>query len=182
MVMNLVLQELFLLCTIRHIVLPDFREERFMEELKNLVIEKTSKTPRIELIHGSGEVSFSGKSLPENASRIYEPVLTWVTDYILNPKPVTNLRLNLEYFNTSSMLWISKIIKALTRINNPDYRLMVHIYIPLEEYDDMKETADIRESFNPLTDILQHSIPEVSMKLYATDDTSHVIRDAVVLF
>ncbi len=153
-----------------------------MEELKNLVIEKTSKTPRIELIHGSGEVSFSGKSLPENASRIYEPVLTWVTDYILNPKPVTNLRLNLEYFNTSSMLWISKIIKALTRINNPDYRLMVHIYIPLEEYDDMKETADIRESFNPLTDILQHSIPEVSMKLYATDDTSHVIRDAVVLF
>lgn len=162
--------------------MPDFREERFMEELKNLVIEKTSKTPRIELIHGSGEVSFSGKSLPENASRIYEPVLTWVTDYILNPKPVTNLRLNLEYFNTSSMLWISKIIKALTRINNPDYRLMVHIYIPLEEYDDMKETADIRESFNPLTDILQHSIPEVSMKLYATDDTSHVIRDAVVLF
>jgi hypothetical protein len=153
-----------------------------MEELKNLVIEKTTKTPRIELIHGSGEVSFSGKSLPENASRIYEPVLTWVTDYILNPKPVTNLRLNLEYFNTSSMLWISKIIKALTRINNPDYRLMVHIYIPLEEYDDMKETADIRESFNPLTDILQHSIPEVSMKLYATDDTSHVIRDAVVLF
>ncbi len=153
-----------------------------MEELKNLVIEKTSKTPRIELIHGSGEVSFTGKSLPENASRIYEPVLTWVTDYILNPKPVTNLRLNLEYFNTSSMLWISKIIKALTRINNPDYRLMVHIYIPLEEYDDMKETADIRESFNPLTDILQHSIPEVSMKLYATDDTSHVIRDAVVLF
>ena len=162
--------------------MPDFREERFMEELKNLVIEKTSKTPRIELIHGSGEVSFSGKSLPENASRIYEPVLTWVTDYILNPKPVTNLRLNLEYFNTSSMLWISKIIKALTRINNPDYRLMVHIYIPLEEYDDMKETADIRESFNPLTDILQHSIPEVSMKLYATDDTSQVIRDAVVLF
>jgi len=182
MVMNLKLQELFLLCTIRHIVLPDFREELFMEELKNLVIEKTTKTPRIELIHGSGEVSFSGKSLPENASRIYEPVLTWVTDYILNPKPVTNLRLNLEYFNTSSMLWISKIIKALTRINNPDYRLMVHIYIPLEEYDDMKETADIRESFNPLTDILQHSIPEVSMKLYATDDTSHVIRDAVVLF
>jgi hypothetical protein len=182
MVMNLKLQELFLLCTIRHIVLPDFREELFMEELKNLVIEKTTKTPRIELNHGSGEVSFSGKSLPENASRIYEPVLTWVTDYILNPKPVTNLRLNLEYFNTSSMLWISKIIKALTRINNPDYRLMVHIYIPLEEYDDMKETADIRESFNPLTDILQHSIPEVSMKLYATDDTSHVIRDAVVLF
>lgn len=153
-----------------------------MEELKNLIIERTPKTPRIELLHGSGEISFTGKSLPENATRIYEPVLNWVTEYILQPKPVTNLRLNLEYFNTSSMLWISKIIKALTRINNPDFRLMVHIYIPLEEYDDMKDNSDMRESFNPLTDILQHSIPEVSMKLYATDDTSHVIRDAVVLF
>lgn len=180
--MNLEEQEVILVCTIRHIGLPGFREEFFMEELRNLVIEKTFKTPRIELVHGSGEISFSGKSLPENASKVYEPVLNWVTDYILQPKEVTNLRLNLEYFNTSSMLWISKIIKALTRINNPDYRLMVHIYIPLEEYDDMKGSADMKESFNPLTDILQNSIPEVSMKLYATDDSSKVIRDAVVLF
>jgi hypothetical protein len=182
MVMNLLRQELNLKCIIRHSVLPEIREELFMEQLENLVIEKTLKTPRIELIHGSGEISISGKSLPENASRIYEPVLSWVTDYIIQPKEVTNLRLNLEYYNTSSMLWISKIIKALTRINNPDYRLMVHIYIPLEEYDDMRGSADMKESFNPLTDILQNSIPEVSMKLYATDDASRVIRDAVVLF
>jgi len=153
-----------------------------MEELKNLVIEKTAKTPRIELVHGSGEISFSGKSLPENATRIYEPVLNWVNEYIVMPRPVTNLRLNMEYYNTSSMLWISKIIKSLSRINNPDYRLMVHIYIPLEEYDDLRDSEDMRESFNPLTDILQNSIPEVSMKLYATDEASKVIRDAVVLF
>lgn len=153
-----------------------------MKELENIVVEKTSNTPRIELNFGGGEISFTGRSLPENASRIYEPALNWVNDYILQPKPVTNLRLNMEYYNTSSMLWISKIIKSLSRINNPDYRLMVHIYIPLEEYDDMRSSADLRESFNPLTDILQHSIPEVSMKLYATDDASHVIRDAVVLF
>ncbi len=153
-----------------------------MEELKNLVIEKTAKTPRIELVHGSGEISFSGKSLPENATRIYEPVLNWVNEYIVMPRPVTNLRLNMEYYNTSSMLWISKIIKSLSRINNPDYRLMVHIYIPLEEYDDLRDSEDMRDSFNPLTDILQNSIPEVSMKLYATDEASKVIRDAVVLF
>ncbi len=153
-----------------------------MEELKNLVIDKTAKTPRIELIHGSGEISFSGKSLPENATRIYEPVLNWVNEYIVMPRPVTNLRLNMEYYNTSSMLWISKIIKSLSRINNPDYRLMVHIYIPVEEYDDLRDSEDMRDSFNPLTDILQNSIPEVSMKLYATDEASKVIRDAVVLF
>ena len=153
-----------------------------MEKLTDLIIEKTPKTPQIELKYSSGELSLTGRSLPENATRIYEPVLNWVNNYVIQPQPVTNLRLNVEYFNTSSSLWISKIIKAMTRINNPDYRLIVHIYIPLEEYDDMKLSADVRDSFNPITDILQDSIPEVSLKLYATDDTSRVIRDALVLF
>ncbi|NLE33648.1 MAG: DUF1987 domain-containing protein [Bacteroidales bacterium] len=153
-----------------------------MEKLTDLLIEKTSKTPRIELKFTSGEILLSGRSLPENATRVYEPVLNWVNNYVIQPQPVTNLRLNVEYFNTSSSLWISKIVKTLTRINNPDYRLMVHIYIPLEEYDDMKRSADIRDSFTPITDILQDSIPEVSLKLYATDDASKVIRDALVLF
>ncbi len=153
-----------------------------MEKLRDLTIEKTSKTPHIELKLESGEISLTGKSLPENATKIYEPVLNWVNNYIQQAKPVTNLRIRLEYFNTSSSLWITKIMKALTRINNPDYRLLVHIYIPLEEYDDMRDTSDLRDSFSPITDILQDSIPEVSLKLYATDDSSKVIRDALVLF
>ncbi|MBK7733161.1 MAG: DUF1987 family protein [Bacteroidales bacterium] len=153
-----------------------------MEKLTDLIIEKTPKTPQIELKYNSGELSLTGRSLPENASRIYEPVLNWVNNYVIQPQPVTNLRLNVEYFNTSSLLWISKIVRTLTRINNPDYRFIVHIYIPLEEYDDMQLSSDVRESFNPITDILQDSIPEVSLKLYATDDTSKVIRDATVLF
>ncbi len=153
-----------------------------MEKLKDLIIEKTSKTPQIELKSDSGELSLTGKSMPENASRVYEPVLTWVNSYVLQAQPVTNLRFKLEYFNTSSLLWVSKTIKALTRISNPDYRLLVHIYIPLEEYDDMRGDSDLRDSFSPFTDILQDSIPEVSLKLYATDDSSRIIRDAVVLF
>ena len=153
-----------------------------MEKLKDLLIEKTSKTPQIELNYQKGEISFTGRSLPENASRIFEPVLKWVENYTLKPQPVTNLRMGLEYFNTSTTLWLSKIMKALTRINNPDYRLFVHVYMPVDEYDDLRESNDIRDAFNPVTEILQHSIPEVSLKLYATDDTSRVIRDAVVLF
>ncbi len=153
-----------------------------MKKLDDLIIEKTSKAPQIELKKSSGELVFTGRSLPENASSLYEPVLQWVTRYASDSQPITNLRLKLEYFNTSSSLWLTKIVKALTRIDNPDYRLMVHIYIPLEEYEDMKYTADIRDSFNPITDILEESVPEVSLKLYATDDSYMVIRDALVLF
>ena len=80
---------------------------------------------------------FSGKSIPENAAKVYEPVMNWVTEYILKAKPITNLRLNLEYYNTASLLWLTKILKVLLGINSPDYTLIVHLYIPVEEYDAM---------------------------------------------
>ena len=153
-----------------------------MNDFRDLKIEKTPKSPLIELNYASGELKLSGKSLPENAAKIYEPVLNWVNRYIQQPKPVTNLRLSLEYFNTASSLWISKIVKALTRINNAEYQLLVHIYIPLEEYDDMKALSDLKDAFSPFTDILQDAIPSVRLKLYATDEAAQVVRDALVLF
>jgi len=41
--------------------------------------------------------------MPENIAKVYEPALNWVTDYILNARPATNLKLYLEYYNTSSL-------------------------------------------------------------------------------
>lgn len=76
--------------------------------LNNFTLEKTAKTPRVDLSQSSGELSFSGKSIPENAAKVYEPVLNWISEYALKAKPITNLRLNIEYFNTASMMWLSR--------------------------------------------------------------------------
>jgi SiaC family regulatory phosphoprotein len=152
-----------------------------MSELKTLIIEQTHKTPRIELNHSTGELVFTGKSIPENAVNTFQPALNWTREYVLNAKPITNLRLNMEYFNTSTSMWISKMISALTKISNPDYLLLVHLYIPLEEYDDMKSSADIKDTFSPITSILQNSKICVGLKLYATNEKSEVVRDALVL-
>jgi len=102
-----------------------------MKELKNMFIEQTEKTPLVDLNHMSGELILSGKSIPINAPRIFEPILDWVNEYIRNPKQTTNLRLNLEYFNTASSIWLAKIVKALTGISKPDSVLILHIYFPI---------------------------------------------------
>ena len=152
-----------------------------MNEFKSLIIEQTPKTPEIDLNNLSGELILSGKSIPENAAKIYEPVLNWVKEYILQARPVTNFRLNLEYFNTSSSIWISKILKALTGINHADYLLIVHLYIPLEEYDEINEFDDIKDLFSPITNIFQNIVPCVGLKLYATNDNSEIVKDTIVL-
>lgn len=147
--------------------------------LNNFTLEKTAKTPRVDLSQSSGELSFSGKSIPENAAKVYEPVLNWISEYALKAKPITNLRLNIEYFNTASMMWLSRILGVLKKINDPEYILYIHLYMPLEEYDDMNDIEDIRDALIPVQDILQDAIPCVGIKLYGTNN-SIVIKDALV--
>lgn len=147
--------------------------------LNNFTLEQTPKTPQIDLNQISGELILSGRSIPENAAKIYEPVLNWVREYVLKAKPITNLRLNLEYFNTSSMMWLSRILRVLKKINDPEYILYVHLYMPVEEYDEMNDIDAIRDALLPVRDILQDATPCVGIKLYGTDN-SEVIKDALV--
>jgi hypothetical protein len=151
-----------------------------MKDLPNLLIEQTSKTPRIELNRLSGELIISGKSIPENANKVYEPVLNWVSEYILNAKPKTNLRLDLEYFNTSTSLWLAKILKVLIRIKEPDYSLIVYLYLSIEDYDDIGEFGDILDAFAPIAGLFSDAIPSIGIKICGTDDDGKIIKDKLI--
>jgi hypothetical protein len=151
-----------------------------MKELKSLIIEQTPKTPQIDLNPLTGDLIFSGKSIPENPAKVYEPVLNWVTEYILNARPTTNIRFNLEYFNTSSSLWLAKIFKVLAQINDPDYVVIAHLYLPVDEYDEMIEFDDDNNAFFSLADIVHGAIPSIGIKLYGTDDSGEITKNTLV--
>jgi hypothetical protein len=151
-----------------------------MKEIQSLFIEQTPKTPQIDLNQFTGNLIFSGKSIPENAAKVYEPVLNWVTQYVLKARPITNVRLDLEYFNTTSTIWLLKILKVLIRINEPDYVLILHFYLPIDEYDEMNDFDDIKDAFSPIEDILHGTIPSIGIKLYWTDDKGVIVKDVLV--
>ena len=151
-----------------------------MGEFNNLLIEQTPRTPQIDLNQFNGELILSGKSIPENAAKVYEPIFNWVSDYILHARPTTNLRLNLEYFNTSSSIWLVKILKVLIQIKNPDYVLIIHIYISVEDFDDMEESGDIKDAFSPISDILNESIVSVGIKVYGTEEDGKIIKEKLI--
>ncbi|MBI5219052.1 MAG: DUF1987 family protein [Bacteroidia bacterium] len=44
----------------------------------------------------------SGKSLPENANKIYNPVIEWFEGYSKNPNSLNEQKLKLEYSNSLS--------------------------------------------------------------------------------
>jgi hypothetical protein len=147
---------------------------------QSLIIEQTPKTPLVDLNQITGELIFYGKSIPENAAKVYEPVFNWVNEYILQARPTTNLRLNLEYFNTASSLWLAKILKVLVRISEPDYVLIVHLYLAIEEFEEMKEFEDVKDIFVPISDIFHVSSLSIGIKLYGIDDNGKIIKDTLL--
>lgn len=151
-----------------------------MNVLQRLIIEQAPKTPQIDLDQFTGDLIFSGRSIPENAAKVYEPVFNWVTEYVLNPRPTTNLRLNLEYFNTASVLWLAKIFRVLTRINEPDYVLIVHLYVPEVEYDEMNNFEDIIDAFGPIEDIAHGTVFSVGIKLHGVDNKGEITKESLV--
>ena len=151
-----------------------------MKEFANLFVEQTPKTPQVDLNHLNGELILFGKSIPENAAKVYEPVLNWVSEYILHARPTTNLRLNLEYFNTSSSIWLVKILKILIQIKNPDFVLIIHIYLPVEDYNDMEESGDLKDAFAPISDILYDGVVSIGIKVYGTEENGKIIKDKLI--
>ena len=153
-----------------------------MKEFKNLVIEQTNKTPLVDLNQFNGELLLAGRSIPENAAKIYEPIFNWASEYILKARPTTNLRLNLEYFNTASSIWLVKILRTLTQMKDPDNVLIIHLYISIEDFDDIEGFEDIKETFSPISGIFIDAIPSVGMKLYGTDEKGKILKDKLIFF
>ena len=155
-------------------------QDQTIKDFKPLVIEKTANTPQIELDNLTGNLIFSGRSIPENAANVYEPVLNWVTKYLPEARPTTNLRLNLEYFNTSSVLWLSKIFRILIRINKPNYTLIVHLYMPVDDYNEITNFEDIIDAFGPIEDVLQTAISNIGIKLHGINTNNEIVKETLV--
>ena len=153
-----------------------------MNGIEELIIEETPKTPHIDLNPVTGDLIITGKSIPENAAKVYEPVLNWITVYVQDPCPTTNLMINLDYYNTSSAIWLTKIIKALARIDNPEYALIIHLYMSVEDYDEIEDFNDIKDTFLPLSDVEHNVIPSISIKIHETGDKGDIIKDTMVFF
>lgn len=152
-----------------------------MNELKRIFIEGTARTPQIDFHPFSGELILSGRSIPENAAKIYEPLFSWITDYIKSPHHTTNLRLNLEYFNTATSLWIVKIIKELSKIEIEDSVLVIHVYLDIEDIETM-DIEEVKDLVGSLIDNVVHSKVSIGIKIYGTDNDGKILRESTVIF
>lgn len=113
-----------------------------MEALK---IEGTKSTPNVILDKEKGIFQFIGNSLPENAMEFYKPVISWVTEYLADPNPSTELTFKLEYFNTASSKIIYELIKQHTSLKTGNKSIKINWYYSEEDEDMLEAGKDYAE-------------------------------------
>ncbi len=61
--------------------------------------------------------SIQGKSIPEDAIKLYKPVFEWFDKYLKKPKPLTTFDFKFEYINTHSAQQVAKIFSYIKELN-----------------------------------------------------------------
>jgi hypothetical protein len=125
---------------------------------EKIVLEPTNYTPKIDLDPSKQKFEFSGVSRPEDTYEFYEPLLTWVENYVneVLEKYEQNKLLNetfiiafdFKYMNSSSSKYIFQIISNFKKLFNK--RLNVNIFWYYDDLDDqiLEDGEDFSEIIN----------------------------------
>ncbi|URW78551.1 DUF1987 domain-containing protein [Xiashengella succiniciproducens] len=90
-------------------------------------------------------IEIKGRSIPENSVEFYKPLIDWLDKYGNVPLEVTNVNIQLEYFNTSSSKCILDIFKKLELIYKKGSKVQINWYYE-EDDEDMFEAGEDYQS------------------------------------
>ena len=109
-----------------------------MEVIK---IKGTDDTPSIILDKDNEILEISGRSLPEDVSTFYEPILNWLDEYAESPNSKTVFSFKLVYFNTASSKLLLDILMKLEDLYENGNDVLIKWYYP-EDDEDMQEAGE----------------------------------------
>lgn len=113
--------------------------------MENITINGTARIPTVNLNAQTGVLELKGKSILENTSDFYTPIIDWLAEYAKNPQEKTVLNVELEYFNTSSSKCFLSIFKKLEMMVKNNAEVIVNWLYDAED-DDMLEAGENYQS------------------------------------
>ena len=109
--------------------------------METIKIQGTEDTPKIILDAENEIMEISGRSLPEDVSAFYEPVLNWLNEYAENPNKKTIFNFKLTYFNTASSKLLLDILMKLEEMHENGNDILIRWHYP-EDDEDMEEAGE----------------------------------------
>src|SRR5512133_172563 len=123
--------------------------------METVKIQGTEDTPKIMLDKENDIFEISGRSLPEDVSSFYEPVLNWLNEYAETPNAKTVFNFKLTYFNTASSKLLLDILMKLEEMHEKGQNVLIKWHYP-EDDEDMAEAG---EEYSDIVDVPFEQVP-----------------------
>jgi hypothetical protein len=120
--------------------------------MERYLVEATPKTPLVHMDADKGLIELKGRSTPEDIDKVYMPVMSWMDNYLKDPKPSTIVNFHFEYFNSSTTKALMRLINKLV-IFHKQGKTKLEIYWlyfdedMLEYGEDFEELTGIKFNF-----------------------------------
>ena len=108
--------------------------------MEALYLDETDETPGIKLDSEKNIFEFVGKSLPEDVTTFYNPILDWLDEYSKNLNDITEVVFRLDYFNTASSKMILDVLLKLEEFQESGKAVKVKWYFA-EDDEDMEDAG-----------------------------------------
>ncbi|MDA3865975.1 MAG: DUF1987 domain-containing protein [Salinivirgaceae bacterium] len=110
--------------------------------MEPLIIESTSKTPRVVFDPNENLYEISGRSLPENVVKTYDPVIKWLEKNMSDVKGEIEFKFQMDYLNSASAKMISLILTKLEEFYASGIKVTVLWYFNTDD-DDIQSEGEI---------------------------------------
>lgn len=116
--------------------------------MNDILLEGTAKTPTVHFNSTTGTLELRGRSIPENSIEFYKPLIDWIDHYSRSPRPNTQLKVQLEYFNTSSSKCILDLFKKLETVRSSGNDVQVLWHYEADDEDMLEAGEDYQAIIN----------------------------------
>jgi hypothetical protein len=96
--------------------------------MRKLFIEETFQSPRVTIDPENNIFEIKGNSFPNNAFRLYSPVVEWLDEYAARPNKETVFVFRISYQNSSSRKMFNEILKRLERMLENGHSVRIDWY------------------------------------------------------
>ena len=101
--------------------------------METLNIIETKVTPAVYCDSVKQIISFSGRSLPDEAASFYQPIVKWIEEFEPIPESILQIEFKLDYLNTSSSKWILDILYKIEKLRYKNISIDIKWFYPAND-------------------------------------------------
>jgi hypothetical protein len=116
--------------------------------MQDFILDKTSKTPAVNLNSKEAVFRIEGRSIPENPDDFYSRITDWLLEYFQDPKEQTDFHFQFEYINSGSSKFIMNIFQIIKKFHSSGSKCQIHWYYEEDDENIQELGQHYQSTFN----------------------------------